>query len=256
MTEATKVVAKPQIMRLDISDLRYAFEMGWRDFCRRPGYGLFFSSFFVFGGWLILWALLAKGQIWWTIPAAAGFPILGPFIAVGLYEVSRRLEQNQPLIAREILGVVFHQKDGQIPSMAAMIVIYFLFWNFLSHMVFAVTLGTNAMVNVSSSIEMFLSPQGMLFLGLGTLAGAVFAALLFSLTVVALPMLIDREIDYVTAMLVSVDLVRENFVLMMGWGGFIAIMLFLAMIPACLGLLVVLPLFGHASWHLYRRAIE
>ena len=89
----------------------------------------------------------------------------------------------------------------------------------------------------------------------GTAVGAVFAALLFSLTVVSLPMLLDREVDFVTAMLTSFALVRESPGVMLGWGALIASCLFLGMLPGFLGLFVVLPLFGHASWHLYRRAI-
>lgn len=256
MTDSAGAPASPQIMHLDLSDLRHALAAGWQDFRRAPLYGLFFASAYVAGGWLILWALTTEGQIWWTLPAAAGFPILGPFVAVGLYEVSRRLEQGIPLRVNEVLAVIFRQKDRQIPSMAAMIVIYFLFWNFLSHMIFAVFLGTATMTNVSSSLEVFLTPAGLAFLAFGTVAGAVFAAVLYALTVVSLPMLLDREVDYVTAMLTSFALVRENMVLMLGWGALIAACLFLAMLPGFLGLLVVLPLFGHASWHLYRRAVE
>ena len=122
-------------------------------------------------------------------------------------------------------------------------------------MIFALFLGNATMTNVSSSLEVFLSPAGLTMLAFGTVVGAAFATLLFSLTVVSLPMLLDREVDFVTAMLTSFALVRENPLLMLGWGGLIAISLFLGMIPAFLGLFVVLPLFGHASWHLYRRAI-
>ena len=87
--------------------------------------------------------------------------------------------------------------------------------------------------------------------------GAVFATLLYALTVVSLPMLLDdREVDFVTAMLTSIALVRENPVVMLGWGAFIAVLLFVGMLPGFLGLFVVLPLLGHATWHLYRRAVH
>lgn len=247
--------AAPEITLLDLSDLRESLASGWHDFRRAPALGLAFSVVYVLGGWLIFWAMTTKGQIWWTLPASAGFPILGPFIACGFYEISRRLETGEPLTPGAIFGVIFRQKDRQVPAMAAVIVVYFLFWNFLSHMIFALFLGNATMINVSSSLEVFLSPAGLTMLAFGTVVGAAFATLLFSLTVVSLPMLLDREVDFVTAMLTSFALVRENPLLMLGWGGLIAISLFLGMIPAFLGLFVVLPLFGHASWHLYRRAI-
>ena len=247
--------AVPEIDEVDGSDLKASLALGWRDFRRAPMLGLAFSAVYVLGGWLIAFAMTAKGQVWWTLPASAGFPILGPFIACGFYEISRRLEAGEPLVASEVFGVIFRQKDRQIPAIAAVIVVYFLFWNFLSHMIFALFLGNAVMTNVSSSLAVFLSPQGLAMLAFGTLVGAGFATLLFCLTVVSLPMLLDREVDFVTAMLTSFALVRENPRIMLSWGALIAICLFLGMLPAFLGLLVVLPLFGHASWHLYRRAI-
>ncbi len=245
----------PEINELALSDLRESLALGWRDFIRAPLYGLAFAAVYVFGGWLIFWAMTAKGQIWWTLPASAGFPILGPFIACGFYEISRRLEQGEPLDAAGIFGVIFRQKDRQIPSIAAVILVFFLFWNFLAHMIFALFLGRATMTNVSSSLTIFTTPEGMMMLVVGTLVGAVFATLLFSLTVVSLPMLLDREVDFVTAMLKSFALVQENAVLMLAWGAMIGVLLFVAMLPWFLGLFIVLPVLGHATWHLYRRAI-
>lgn len=247
--------AVPEVNEVDVSDLRASLAAGWQDFRRAPLLGLAFSAVYVLGGWLILWAMTAKGQLWWTLPAGAGFPILGPFIACGFYEISRRLEAGEPLVARDIFGVIFRQKDRQIPAMAAVIVVYFLFWNFLAHMIFALFLGNATMTNVSSSLAVFLTPPGLMMLAFGTLVGAAFATLLFCLTVVSLPMLLDREVDFVTAMLTSFALVRENPRVLLSWGALIAVCLFLGMLPGFLGLFLVLPLFGHASWHLYRRAI-
>lgn len=243
------------IHRPGLADLRAVLSLGWRDFLTAPLFGLFIAAVYVAGGWLIVWAVTVEGQIWWTLPAAAGFPILGPFVACGLYEVSRRIEAGEPLDWRGVLGVVFAQKDRQIPSMAAMIVIYFLFWNFLAHMIFALFLGRATLINISSSLQMFATVEGMMFLAIGTALGAVIAALLFALTVVSLPLLLDRDVDYVTAMLTSLSLVRDNPVVMLGWGALIGAGLFLAMLPGFVGLFLVLPVFGHASWHLYRRTI-
>ncbi|WP_431299785.1 DUF2189 domain-containing protein [Tabrizicola sp. BL-A-41-H6] len=247
--------ATPEVNELDLPDLRQSLALGWRDFTRAPLYGMAFAAVYVLGGWLIVWAMTAKGQIWWTLPASAGFPILGPFIACGFYEISRRLETGEPLRAGEIFGVIFRQKDRQIPSIAAVIVVFFLFWNFLAHMIFALFLGRATMTNVSSSLTIFTTPEGIAMLAVGTIVGAIFATLLFSLTVVSLPMLLDREVDFVTAMLKSFALVQENPVLMLGWGAMIAVILFVAMLPWFLGLFLALPVLGHATWHLYRRAI-
>ncbi len=245
-----------EVLRVVPLDLWSALAMGWRDFRSAPLAGMGFALVYVLAGWLITYALTTAGQIWWTLPAAAGFPIVGPFIACGFYEISRRLEQGTPLTARGVLGVIFREKDRQIPSIAAIVVVFFLFWNFLAHMIFALFLGTSSMTNVSNSIQIFLTPQGLAMLATGTLVGAVFAGLLFSLMVVSLPMLLDREVDFVTAMLTSLEVVRTSPLVMLGWGALIAVSLFGAMLPWFLGLLVVLPVFGHASWHLYRAAIS
>lgn len=257
MTDQTQDVAPPvpEVRRLGLADLRAALSGGWRDFTAAPAYGLFFASVYVAGGWLIVWALTAKGQMWWTLPAAAGFPILGPFIACGLYEVSRRREAGLPLSWGQVLGVILRQKDRQIPSIAAVIVVFFLFWNFLAHMIFALFLGLSTMTNITSSLEVFLTPDGLLMLAVGTVVGAVFAAVLFALTVVSLPMLLARDVDFVTAMITSVSVVLNNPAVMLAWGGLIAVLLFAGMALWFLGLFVVLPVLGHATWHLYRRAL-
>ena len=245
-----------EALRVVPGDLRQALALGWRDFTRAPLAGMGLALVYVLAGWLITYALTTSGQIWWTLPAAAGFPIIGPFIACGFYEISRCLEQGRPLTAKGVLGVIFRQKDRQIPSIAAIVVVFFLFWNFLAHTIFALFLGTSAMTNVSSSFQVFLTPQGFAMLATGTVVGAAFAGVLFSLMVVSLPMLLDREVDFVTAMLTSLDVVRVSPLVMLGWGAVIAASLFAAMVPGFLGLLVVLPVLGHTSWHLYRAAVS
>ena len=154
MTDTTiQAPYKPEVLVLQASDLRAALAAGWRDFTKAPQFGLFFAAVYVAGGWLIVYALTATGQVWWTLPAAAGFPILGPFIACGLYEVSRRLEAGEPLSWGAVLGLIARQKDRQIPSIAAVVVVFFLFWNFLAHMIFALFLGLQAMTNISTSFD-------------------------------------------------------------------------------------------------------
>ena len=246
---------KPEILHVEMVDLAHALSAAWRDFRAAPFFGMFFAGVYVLGGWLIVFSLTAKGQLWWSLPASAGFPILGPFVACGLYDVSRRREAGEPLIWGQVLGVIFRQKDRQIPSMAAVIVVFFLFWNFLAHMIFALFLGKATLTNITSSLEVFLTPEGLAMLAVGTIAGAIFATLLFALTVVGLPMLLDREVDFVTAMLTSMGVVRESPLVMLSWGALIGASLLLAMLPGFLGLFVMLPIFGHATWHLYRRAI-
>lgn len=246
---------RPDVLVVEAEDLAAALGEGFADLMRAPFYAAFFAGVYVLGGWIIWKAVTGQGQLWWTLPASAGFPILGPFVACGFYEISRRLDRAEPYTPAEILGVVLRQANRQIPSIAAVIVIFFLFWNFLAHMIFALFLGTSSLTNISTSLAIFTSPEGMAMLAVGTAVGAGFALVLFSITVVSLPMLLDRDVDFVSAMIASVHVVRQSPVVMLGWGALIGACLFLSMLPWFLGLFLTLPLFGHASWHLYKRVI-
>ncbi len=241
----------PPLGQVSTSMLREALRRAVQDMRRAPLYALFFAGVYVAVGWLMLWISLATGQIYWMIFAVVSFPLIGPFAAVGLYEVSQRLQADQPLDRGQIFGVILKQGSGQLPSLCLVVLMIFLFWLFMVHNVFALFMGYTAMTNITTSYDVFLTGQGLTMLAAGSLVGAGFALVLYSITVVALPMLLDREVDFVSAMIASVSLVINNPVPMLLWALFIAVLTFVAMLPAFLGLFLVLPLLGHATWHLY-----
>lgn len=242
---------RPDIAEISISTLKTAMGRGFADFRKAPMFGLFFAATYMIAGWIMTWITMATGQSYWLVLAVFGFPLVGPFAAIGLYEVSHRIEAGLPLEWREVLGVIWRQKDRQIPSVCAIVIFIFLFWFFISHMIFALFLGTMSLVNVSDP-GFFMTGNGLLMLMFGTLVGAALSFFLYAITVMTLPMLLDLEMDYITAMILSVQTVAANFGVMMFWAVLIGVMMFIGMLSGFIGLLVVLPVLGHASWHLYR----
>ena len=246
-------IPDPAIIGFDaITD---SLRAGWTDFRRAPGFGLFFSAFYVAGGLMLGLVAAASGQEWWLIPFVVGFPLIAPFAAVGLYEVSRRIEAGLPLDWRSVLGVVFAQKDRQVPSMAMVILLMFMFWVFVAHTTFAMFMGLQSLTNITSSPEMLLQGRGLTMLTVGTVIGAGFAGVLFAMTAAGLPLILDREVDFISAIIASFGAVGANPGVMLAWAAVIAVILFLGIAPLFLGLFVALPVLGHASWHMYRRLL-
>ena len=243
----------PSIGIVTVHELWTCLKAGVADFRAAPQFGLFFSAVYVIAGFFMLW--LGAGHVTWILATSLGFPLAAPFAAVGLYEVSRRIESGAPLKWRGVLGVVWQERTRQVPMLGAIIVLYFLFWTFLAHMIFALFMGLSTLTNITTSWEAFLTPSGVAMIVVEIVVGAVLAFFLFSLTVVSLPLLLEKEIDFVTAMLLSVQCVRANVRVMLCWAFVVAALTFLALLPWFLGLLVVLPVLGHATWHLYRRAL-
>lgn len=257
--ETVAVTPRPpavKINRIGVADVKAALAQGWRDFTRAPLIGLFFGAIYAAGG-IAIWLLLSVyHEPWWIIPIAVGFPLIGPFVAVGLYETSRRLDSGQPLHFGEILTVILAQRKRQIASMAFVVLFIFWMWLYEVRMLLAIFLGFKSF----SSIEAFISvvtttPEGIGFLLVGSGVGAAISFVLFCTTVVAIPMLLDREIDLITAIIMSFKAVFQNLVPMIVWGVLIVALTFMALLPAFLGLLVVLPVLGHATWHLYRKVV-
>lgn len=256
MTTAGQASVAPVTVARDLAwaDLRAALGAGWRDFRAHPQYGLFFGGIYVAAGLFLALALFRWGQVAWLIPAAAGFPLLAPFCAVGLYEVSRRREAGLDLGWGVVLGALRGRGDEQILSMGVIVFVAFGFWLMVAHGIFAVFLAESGIG--SESLELFRTNAGLMMLVVGSVVGGLMALAFYAITVVSLPMLVDRKVDFLTAIIVSLATMRSNRGVMLGWAVLIAAVLFVAMLPLFLGLLVALPVLGHTTWHLYRRAVS
>lgn len=255
MANGNKAQIAPVLVarNLGAADLRAALAAGWRDFAAHPVFGLFFGSVYVAAGLFLYYALIVRGEYVWLVPVAAGFPLFAPFTAVGLYEVSRCREAGLPMSWRAVLGTVRGHDDDQLLMMGGFVFVGFTFWIILAHGIFAIFLVESGMGQ--ESLEFLRTGSGLMMLLVGGTVGALMALAFYAITVISLPMLVDREVDFLTAIIVSLATVRSNTVVMLIWGFVIATTLFVAMLPAFLGLLVVLPVLGHATWHLYKRAV-
>ncbi|OCW58138.1 DUF2189 domain-containing protein [Hoeflea olei] len=248
-------IGVPALRTVSIEDVTASLKDGWRDFLAHPGFGLFFGGIYVLGGFAILAFLNRIGAPWMIIPLAIGFPLLGPFVAVGLYEISRRRAHGEPVTRRGVLAQVFHQRERQLGWMAFVVMFIFWVWIYQVRLLFALFLGFKSFSSWDRFVDIVLTtPEGWGFLAVGTLVGGFLALVLFSTTVISLPMLAEREVDFVTAIITSIAVVMKSPVPMLGFGFIVGVATLLALLPAFVGLLVVLPVLGHATWHLYRRA--
>lgn len=245
--------ALPEVGRVTVSDLIAALKAGWADFAAAPLFGMFFAAAYVIAGVALI--LLGAGTITWTLTLSLGFPLIAPFAAVGLYEVSRRLEAGERPEWGAVLGVVAAERGRQVPWIGAIVVIAFLFWTFFAHMLFALIMGLTALKSGEMTLAAFFTPSGLMLVAVELAVGAVFALFLYGITVVSLPLCLDREVDFVSAMLLSLRTVAENKAVLFLWALILGAGLIASLLPAFLGLFLALPVFGHASWHLYRRAL-
>lgn len=255
MTDTMQTPPVPELRSLSGQDVRAALQAGIADFRRAPAFGLFFGGIFSAIGIVIFLQLVVWGSSYWALPLAAGFPLVGPFVAVGLYAVSRDLERGEAPVWAEILSVPVKESARQIPWMAFVTLFIYLVWVYMAHLIFALSFGLKPLTNVMSSAALLLSQEGIVMLFFGSIIGGGLAFLLFAVSVVSVPMMLDREIDVVTAMVMSFRCVLENKGPMLMWGLIVAVSSMAAMVPLFLGMVIVFPVLGHASWHLYRKAV-
>ena len=245
----------PVVRSITAGDIAEALGEGLRDFQAVPLYGLAFGMLYAAGGIAILLCLMAFGLVYLAYPLAAGFAMIGPFVATGLYEVSRRRETGQAISIGAIWATV--KARGEIGWMAFVTLFVFVVWMYQVRLLIALLIGLHASF---SSLREFITVvlttnEGLLFLAIGNAVGAALSLILFSLTVVSFPLLLDRDVDFVTAMVTSVRAVVKSPVPMIGWAAGIVVLLAVSAIPYFLGLVVTVPVLGHATWHLYRRII-
>ncbi|MGQ0678035.1 MAG: DUF2189 domain-containing protein [Rhodospirillales bacterium] len=224
---------------------------GWRDMRRLPtvslGYGLCLAAI----SWGLTLGLWFSDALYLLLPLGAGFMFVGPLVVVGLYEASRRLEQNKPCTFRDAI-FAWRRNPSQIAMLGLVLMLFQLFWVRLALLIFALFFGPVPARLDNLLATVVLSKDAIPFLIVGTATGAVLAVLVFSISVVSVPMLLDRDVGVADAMTASLHVVQVNWKVMVGWGALIVQFTAAGIALLLLGLAVVLPLLAHASWHAYR----
>ena len=246
----------PVVLHITVADVVETFGKGLRDFQALLFYDISLGAVYAIGGLVIVYSITAFGMSYLAYPLAAGFALIAPFVAAGFYELSRQREHGQPPSAREALTAIRSRRE--LGWMAFVTIFVFIVWMYLAQFLVALFLGLHASF---STLQQFITvvlttSEGLAFFIIGNLIGAALSLMVFSLTSVSFPLLLDRDgVDFVTAMITSVRAVTTSPVPIIGWGLIIVVLLIVSILPFFLGLLITLPVLGHTTWHLYRRIV-
>lgn len=239
-----------RLNRLDAGAPWRWLKCGWRDFARAPLHDLFYGACFAIMGGLL--AVLFRHAPAYVLALSAGFVLVGPLLCLGMYDASRRLERGErPALAHSL--VAWSTRTGAIAIFGVVLLVLEMLWARSSLVLFA--LSFDGMPDFKGSLLALFDPKNLGFIAAYLVVGGAFAAVIFAVSVVAIPMILDRETDAISAALTSIRLCLAQPGVMLLWAATIAAIVFVAMLPWFLGLLVAAPVLGHASWHAYREVV-
>jgi uncharacterized membrane protein len=254
---AAQPEAQPKVRSIGLSDLRDALAQGLDDFLAMPSHAVFLCLIYPVVGFALARMVLGYNVLPLLFPLAAGFALIGPVAALGLYEMSRRREMGLDVSWRHALDVFRSPSLGAILVLGLMLVAIFLTWIAVAQAIYVANFGYAPAASMPDFISQVLTtPAGWALIVVGNGVGFLFAVLVLTLTVVSFPLLLDRDVGVATAVLTSVRAVLANPFALAVWGLIVAALLVLGSIPAFFGLAVVMPVLGHATWHLYRKVVE
>jgi len=257
MGRARAVLAQGGIRTIDAADLGEALSRGFDDFKAMPSHFLFLSIIYPVIGLFLARIAVGNDVLPLLFPLAAGFALVGPFAAIGLYELSRRREQGHEPYVWHGLAAFRSRQMFAIATVAVVLAVIFVAWLVTAQIVYQVTLGPAPPASLGAFIhDLLTTPAGWALIIVGNGLGFFFAVVALSLSVVSIPLLLDRDVSALTAMETSLRTMFVNPKPMAMWGSIVAGGLVVGSLPCFLGLVVVMPILGHSSWHLYRKVIE
>lgn len=261
MLEPLPTLQKPRPVRTPYARHLPAFAAldwlaaGWRDLRAEPGTSLAYGATVMVLSWIVLWALHAIGLLYLALPALSGFLIIGPFLAIGLYEKSRlRARGEHPGLLRMLL--IPPEAGGQIAYAGLLLGLLVLFWIRSADLLYALFFGIQPFPGATEAFENVLTtPRGWALIAVGIPVGGLFAAFAFAISVFSIPMLVATRRDALTSMGLSFVMTVQNLRPMLAWGAIVTLGLLLSAMTGLVGLLIIFPLLGHGTWHAWR-AIE
>lgn len=249
--------ATPNIRHLTTADLRYALRRGWDDFKAMPSHAIVLCIIYPVLGVALARAVLGYSVLPLLFPLAAGFALIGPFAALGLYELSRRRESGENPSVWDATSVLRSPSFGAMLGLGVLLLTLFVIWLAAAQAIYIATFGYAPAATIPDFIGRVLTtPEGIRLIAIGCGVGFLFAVAALCISMVAFPLMLERHAGITDAMLTSLRVVVKNPLIAAEWGLIVAVLLVLGSLPAFVGLAVVLPVLGHATWHLYRRAVE
>ncbi|CAN7687428.1 DUF2189 domain-containing protein [Mesorhizobium sp. LjNodule214] len=257
MADARGMHVQPTVRRITNADLLDALRLGVDDFWAKPSHYVFLCLIYPIVGLILTQWSSGSNAIQLVYPLMSGFALVGPFAAIGLYEISRRRELGMNTSWRHALDVRRSPALPAITVIGFMLLALFLLWLYTAQAIYTGLFGDQPPASIGAFIrEVLTTSKGWTLILLGNAAGFVFAVIVLATTVIAIPLLLDRDVGAVSAIETSARAVMANPLQMALWGLIVAVLLVVGSIPLFAGLAVVMPILGHATWHLYRRVVE
>jgi uncharacterized membrane protein len=250
-------ITTPVVRDIHLSDLRDALALGWEDFKAVPSHAIILCVIYPVLGLVLARIVLGYSVLPLLFPLAAGFALLGPFAALGLYELSRRRERGEEASAWHAFGVLKAPSFGAMLGLGTILFTLFVVWVATANAIYVSIFGHAPAATIPDFISrIFASSDGLQLIVVGCGVGFLFALIALCISVVAFPLMLDRHANTTDGIQTSLRVVMKNPVTMAAWGLIVAALLVIGSLPFFLGLAVVLPVLGHATWHLYRKVLE
>jgi uncharacterized membrane protein len=254
---AESTAGPPVVRTIGLMDLKDALARGISDFSAMPSHAVFLCLIYPIVGLILARVTVGYDVLSLLFPLAAGFALVGPFAAIGFYELSRQREQGLDPSWQNAFDVLHSPSRGAIAALGFLLLAIFVLWVAVAQAIYIASFGYEPAASIPHFLrQVFTTPAGWMLIIVGNGIGFLFALAVLIVSVVSFPLLLDRDVGAVEAVLTSVRAVSANPVPMAIWGLIVAGLLVIGALPFFVGLAVVVPILGHSTWHLYRKVVE